>query len=97
MLLPIAACSGEPVALNVPVSAVAGTTPGFSVVDSKGEFRGLDADTCRAVSAAIFGDASHARFVPTNGSQRLPVLQAGQVAAWLRSGASSSTSRGPGS
>ena len=59
--------------------AVAGTTPGFSTVDSKGEFRGLDADTCRAVAAAIFGDASHARFVPTNGSQRLPVLQAGQV------------------
>jgi len=56
-----------------------GTTPGFSTVDSKGEFRGLDADTCRAVSAAIFGDATHARFVPTNGSQRLPVLQAGQV------------------
>ena len=59
--------------------AVAPTTPGFSFVDSKGEFRGLDADTCRAVAAAIFGDASHARFVPTNGAQRLPVLQAGQV------------------
>ncbi len=59
--------------------AVAPATPGFSTVDSKGEFRGMDADTCRAVSAAIFGDASHARFVPTNGAQRLPVLQAGQV------------------
>ncbi len=59
--------------------AVAGTTPGFSTVDTKGEFRGMDADTCRAISAAIFGDAGHARFVPTNGAQRLPVLQAGQV------------------
>ena len=59
--------------------AVAPTTPGFSIVDSKGEFRGLDADTCRAVAAAVFGDASHARFIPTNGAQRLPVLQAGQV------------------
>ena len=59
--------------------AVAPTTPGFSIVDSKGEFRGLDTDTCRAVAAAIFGDAGKARFVPTNGAQRLPVLQAGQV------------------
>ena len=59
--------------------AVAPATPGFSTIDSKGEFRGLDADTCRAVSAAVFGDASHAKFVPTNGAQRLPVLQSGQV------------------
>ncbi len=59
--------------------AVAPTTPGFSIVDSKGEFRGLDADTCRAVAAAVFGDAGKARFIPTNGAQRLPVLQAGQV------------------
>ena len=59
--------------------AVAPTTPGFSIVDSKGEFRGLDADTCRAVAAAIFGQTSKARFVPTNGAQRLPVLQSGQV------------------
>ena len=59
--------------------AVAPTTPGFSIVDSKGEFHGLDADTCRAVAAAVFGDAGHARFIPTNGAQRLPVLQSGQV------------------
>jgi general L-amino acid transport system substrate-binding protein len=59
--------------------AVPSGTPGFGYVDSKGEFRGLDVDTCRAVSAAIFGDASHARFVPLNGAQRLPALQSGQV------------------
>jgi general L-amino acid transport system substrate-binding protein len=59
--------------------AVSPSTPGFSFVDSKGEFRGLDADTCRAVAAAIFGDPAKARHIPTNGAQRLPVLQSGQV------------------
>jgi general L-amino acid transport system substrate-binding protein len=59
--------------------AVAPATPGFSFVDSKGEFRGMDADTCRAVAAAIFGDANHARLVPLNGAQRMPSLQSGQV------------------
>lgn len=59
--------------------AVAPATPGFSYIDSKGEYHGLDVDTCRAVAAAIFGDSAKARFVPTNGAQRLPVLQAGQV------------------
>ena len=33
--------------------AVSSGTPGFGYVDSKGEFRGLDADTCRAVAAAV--------------------------------------------
>jgi len=59
--------------------AVAPAVPGFSAIDSKGEFHGLDTDICRAVAAAIFGGASHARFVPTAGGQRLPSLQSGQV------------------
>jgi general L-amino acid transport system substrate-binding protein len=65
--------------------SVGSTTPGFGFVDSKGLFRGLDVDICRAVAAAIFGEAAgpngvaRARFVPLNGAQRLPALQSGQV------------------
>lgn len=59
--------------------AVPSGTPGFGFVDSKGEFRGMDVDTCRAVAAAVFGDDKKALFVPLNGPQRLPSLQSGQV------------------
>ena len=59
--------------------AVSPGTPGFGFVDSKGEFRGLDADTCRAVAAAVFGDTSKLLLVPLQGPQRLPSLQSGQV------------------
>ena len=59
--------------------AVPSGTPGFGFVDSKGEFRGLDVDTCKAVAASVFGDSSKARFVGLNGAQRLPALQSGQV------------------
>jgi general L-amino acid transport system substrate-binding protein len=65
--------------------AVSSTTPGFGFIDSKGGFRGLDVDTCRAVAAAVFGDEAgpngvpRAKFVALNGGQRLPALQAGQV------------------
>ena len=40
---------------------------------------GFDVDICQAVAAAIFGDASKARFIGLNGAQRLPALQSGQV------------------
>lgn len=54
--------------------------PGFGLMDSQGVYRGLDADTCRAIVAAIFnGDASKARWVVLNSQARIPALQAGQV------------------
>jgi general L-amino acid transport system substrate-binding protein len=53
--------------------------PGFGVMDSRGIYRGLDADTCRAVAAAVFGDAAKARFTTVTSSTRLTALQAGQI------------------
>jgi general L-amino acid transport system substrate-binding protein len=52
---------------------------GFSVADSQGKWTGLDVDTCRAVSAAIFGDADKVRYVPTTAQQRFTALQSGEV------------------
>ncbi|HYI84443.1 MAG TPA: amino acid ABC transporter substrate-binding protein, partial [Acetobacteraceae bacterium] len=37
---------------------------GFSLPDSQGVWRGMDADLCRGVAAAMFGDPSKVRFVP---------------------------------
>jgi general L-amino acid transport system substrate-binding protein len=53
--------------------------PGFSFANDKGEWSGLDVDYCRALAAAIFGDATKVRFTPTSVQQRWPVLQSGQV------------------
>src|SRR5688572_10488512 len=39
--------------------------PGFSAPDSQGVWRGLDVDMCRAVAAAMFGDATKVRYTPT--------------------------------
>jgi len=52
---------------------------GFSNPDSQGIWRGLDADGCRTVAAAIFGDANRVRFVPTTSQNRFPALQSGEV------------------
>ncbi|MGG5823683.1 amino acid ABC transporter substrate-binding protein [Falsiroseomonas sp. HW251] len=52
---------------------------GFSAPDSRGEYRGLDADFCRALAAAMFGDATKVRFVPTSSQNRFTMLQSGEI------------------
>ena len=54
-------------------------TPGFGMFDKQGIFQGLDADTCRAVAAAVFGDPAKVKFDVLNGAQRITALQTGQV------------------
>jgi general L-amino acid transport system substrate-binding protein len=53
--------------------------PGFAAVNERGEWSGLYVDGCRAIAAALFGDASKVRFVATTTQNRLPMLQAGEV------------------
>jgi general L-amino acid transport system substrate-binding protein len=63
---------------------VAGQVAGFSLPDSKGEMRGIDADSCRAVAAAIFGDANKVRFVNTTSQNRFTALQSGEIDMLVR-------------
>lgn len=52
---------------------------GFSAPDSKGVWQGLDVDVCRAVAAAVLGDASKFKAVPLNAQQRFTALQSGEI------------------
>jgi general L-amino acid transport system substrate-binding protein len=52
---------------------------GFSQPDSKGVWRGIDADVCRAVAAAVFGDHTKVRYTPLTAQQRFTALQSGEV------------------
>src|SRR5690554_5925787 len=53
--------------------------PGFSYTDSKGDYRGIDVDVCRAVAAAVFGDANKVRYTPLTAKERFTALQSGEV------------------
>jgi len=48
--------------------------PGFSAADEEGNWIGLDVDFCRAVSAAVFGDADKVEYIGLNSAQRFPTL-----------------------
>lgn len=58
--------------------------PGFSEQDGSGRWRGLDADFCRAVAAALLGDAEKVKFVPLRSSTRFPALQARKIDLLVR-------------
>ena len=59
--------------------------PGFSLPDSQGVMQGLDADTCRAITAAVLGDANKVKFVATTTQNRFTALQSGEVDMLSRS------------
>jgi len=53
--------------------------PGFSAQDASGAWKGLDVDLCRAVAAAVLGDAAKVRFTALSVEKRLEALRAGEV------------------
>lgn len=57
---------------------------GFAAPNDKGEWLGFDADYCRALAAAIFGDATKVKFTPLNAKERFTALQSGEVDVLMR-------------
>lgn len=53
--------------------------PGFSHTDERGKWSGLDIDICRAVAAAVLGDATKVKYVSLMAKERFTALLAGDV------------------
>ena len=53
--------------------------PGFASQDDAGAWQGLDVDYCKAVAAAVFGDASKVQYSPLSAVQRFPALQNNEI------------------
>jgi general L-amino acid transport system substrate-binding protein len=61
-----------------------GEIPGFSMLDSNGTMRGIDADYCRAIAAAALGDANKVKWVPVTAQTRFTALQSGEIDVLVR-------------
>jgi len=53
--------------------------PGFSNADASGNWTGIDVDVCRAVAAAVLGDAGKVKFTPLSAKERFTALTAGEI------------------
>ncbi|MBP6787363.1 MAG: amino acid ABC transporter substrate-binding protein [Candidatus Promineofilum sp.] len=61
------------------------SVPGFGYINpDTNEFEGFDIDFCKAVAAAVLGDATAIEVRPTTANERFPVLQAGEVDVLFR-------------
>lgn len=52
---------------------------GFSYQDAQGRWLGLDVDFCRAVAAAVIGDAESVKFIPLQTAARFLALRSNQI------------------
>ncbi|MEX2548474.1 MAG: amino acid ABC transporter substrate-binding protein [Chloroflexota bacterium] len=96
---PTASPAGSAAATSAPVGArlaavksrdqlicgVNGGLPGFSFLDqASNTWSGFDADYCRAVAAAVLGDANKVEFRPLSAEARSTALQAGEIDVLIR-------------
>lgn len=53
--------------------------PGFSAPDANKNWNGIDVDVCRAIAAAVLGDAGKVKFTPLTAKERFTALQSGEI------------------
>jgi len=53
--------------------------PGFSNADASGNWTGIDVDVCRAVAAAVLGDAGKVKFTPLSAKERFTALKSKEI------------------
>lgn len=58
--------------------------PGFGFVDEDGNFSGFDIDYCKALAAAVLGDADAVNYIPLDAGQRFTALQSGEIDVLIR-------------
>ena len=57
---------------------------GFGAPDANGNYQGFDVAVCKAVAAAVLGDASKVKFAPLTGETRFTGLASGEVDLLVR-------------
>ena len=67
------------------ICGINGSLPGFGYLDpATNEYVGLDADYCRAIAAAVFGDAKAVEFRTLSTKERSVALQTGEIDVLIR-------------
>jgi general L-amino acid transport system substrate-binding protein len=66
------------------VCGVNDVLPGFGTVNEAGEHEGFDVDFCKAIAAAVLGDADAVTYRPLSAQERFTAVQTGEVDVLIR-------------
>jgi len=66
------------------ICGVNGSVPGFGFLGSDGAYAGFDVDFCKAVAAALFGDATAVEYHPASAAERFTLLTTGEIDVLFR-------------
>jgi general L-amino acid transport system substrate-binding protein len=66
------------------ICGVNDAVPGFGFTDAEGNYSGFDVDYCKAVAAAVLGDAGKVEYRPLTAQQRFTALQSGEIDVLIR-------------
>ena len=66
------------------ICGVNNQVPGFGNVDSSGAYSGFDVDFCRAVAAAVLGDANAVEYKYASGNDRFTLVKTGEIDVLFR-------------
>src|SRR5690606_41413339 len=58
--------------------------PGFGFVNEAGDYEGFDIDFCKAIAAAVLGDANAVVYRPLTAGERPTALQSGEIDVLIR-------------
>jgi general L-amino acid transport system substrate-binding protein len=66
------------------VCGVNNQVPGFGNVDANGNYSGFDVDFCKAVAAAVLGDADAVEYRYASGNDRFTLVKSGEIDVLFR-------------
>ncbi len=61
------------------ICGVSGKIPGFSFLESNGNYEGIDVDICKAFAAAFIGDSKKIEYRPLTAAERFTAVRTGEV------------------
>ncbi len=66
------------------ICGVNNQVPGFGIVDANGSYTGFDVDFCKAVAAAVLGDANAVEYKYASSNDRFTLVKTGEIDVLFR-------------
>ena len=61
------------------ICGVSGKIPGFSFLQSNGNYQGIDVDICKAFAAAFIGNSNKVQYRPLTAAERFTAVRTGEI------------------